>query len=52
MRTNKRTRSATDIVESELSDEGVELQKQREGLANAAGGTEDGNLGELYEATC
>jgi len=45
----RRTRGATDVVESELSDSGVELEQEREGLANATGGTEDGNLGELRE---
>ena len=43
-----RTRGATDVVEGELSDVGVELEEEREGLANAARGTEDGNLGELH----
>lgn len=42
-----RTRSATDVVEGEVGDTGVELHKQGERLANATGGTEDGNLGEL-----
>lgn len=30
---------------------GVELEKQRERLANATSGTKDGNLGELHTAT-
>lgn len=42
-----RTRSATDVVQSELSNLGVLLEKQGERLANAAGSTEDGNLGKL-----
>ena len=43
----KHTRAATDVVESELRDTGVELEQEREGLANATGSTEDGNLGGL-----
>lgn len=46
-----RTRGATDVVESELSDVGVELEEEGQGLANAAGGTEDGDLGELESAS-
>lgn len=42
-----RTGSAADVVEGELRDAGVELEEEREGLANAARGTEDGDLGEL-----
>lgn len=41
------TRSATDIVQSKLSDASVELEEERERLANATGSTEDGNLGQL-----
>lgn len=43
----KRTGTSTDIVESKLSDEGVELKEEREGLADATTSTKDGNLGEL-----
>lgn len=42
-----RTGSATDIVESEVSDAGVHLEEKRERLANATGSTENGDLGEL-----
>lgn len=42
-----RTRATADVVEGELSDEGVELEEEGERLADAAGGTEDGDLGEL-----
>jgi hypothetical protein len=42
-------RSAADIVQSEVGDTGVELHQQGQGLANAARGTEDGDLGELYD---
>lgn len=43
----RRTRSTADIVEGEVSDKGVELHEQGQGLANATGGTENGNLGGL-----
>lgn len=43
----KRTRASTDIIESELSHERVELEEKREGLADTAGGTKNGDLGEL-----
>ena len=43
----RRTRSTADIVESELRNTGVELQQQRERLANTTGGTENGDLGGL-----
>jgi hypothetical protein len=42
-----RTGSATDIVESEVSDAGVHLEEKRERLANATGSTKNGDLGEL-----
>ena len=45
----KRTKSSSDVVEGELSDSGVELEKEGERLANATGGTEDGDLRELFE---
>jgi hypothetical protein len=45
----ERTGSTTDIVEGELSDTGVELHQQRQRLANATAGTEDGDLGGLRE---
>lgn len=41
------TGSAADIVQSKLGDAGVELEEERERLANATGSTEDGNLGQL-----
>lgn len=41
------TRAAFDIVEGEVGDTGVELHQQRQGLANAAAGTKDGDLGGL-----
>ena len=47
----KRTRSSSDVVEGELSDSGVELEKEGERLANATGGTEDGDLGKLQSAS-
>jgi hypothetical protein len=43
-----RTGSKTDVVEGELADSGVELKEQRQRLANATGGTEDGDLGRLH----
>ena len=43
----ERTGTATDIVEGELRDTGVELQQQGQRLANATGSTEDGDLGGL-----
>lgn len=49
MSVSLRTRSATDVVESELSDTGVELEKEGERLADTAGSTEDGDLGELQK---
>jgi len=45
-----RTGSATDIVESEVSDAGVHLEEKRERLANATGRTENGDRGELEKA--
>lgn len=36
-----------DVVEGELANPGVELEEERERLANATGGTEDGDLGGL-----
>lgn len=44
---HKLTGSATDIVQSKLSDASVELEEERERLANATGSTEDSNLGQL-----
>lgn len=49
MRVSLRTGSATDVVESELSDTGVELEEEGERLADTAGSTEDGDLGELED---
>ena len=40
----KHTGSKADIVEGELANPGVELQQQRQWLANATSGTENGNL--------
>lgn len=45
----RRTWASTDVVESELGDAGVELEEERERLSNATGGTEDGDLRELFE---
>ena len=42
-----RTRGATDIVEGEVGDTRVQLHEEGERLANATGGTENGDLGEL-----
>ncbi len=36
-----------DVVEGELANPGVELEQERERLANTTGGTEDGDLGGL-----
>lgn len=41
------TGGATDVVEGQLSDAGVELEEEGEGLADTAGGTEDGDLGKV-----
>lgn len=46
-REGRRTRAATDIVQGELSNTGVELHQQRQRLANATGSTEDSDLGGL-----
>lgn len=46
-RNGRLTGSAADIVQSKLGDAGVELEQQRQRLANASGSTEDGNLGQL-----
>lgn len=43
----KHTRATLDIIEGELSNTGVELQEEGEGLANATTGTENGDLGGL-----
>lgn len=43
----QRTRSAADIVESQVCDKGVHLEQQRKRLADTAGSTEDGDLGQL-----
>lgn len=42
-----RTRSTADVVESKLRNARVELHQHGERLADAAGGTEDGDLGVL-----
>jgi hypothetical protein len=36
-----------DVVEGELANPGVELEEERERLADTTGGTEDGDLGGL-----
>jgi hypothetical protein len=41
------TRASTDIVQSQLRHSGVELEKEREGLANATSSAENGDLGKL-----
>jgi uncharacterized membrane protein YqjE len=41
------TRATADVVEGKLRNTGVELEEERERLANATGGTEDGNLRSL-----
>lgn len=46
-----RTRGEADVVEGELANAGVELEEERERLANATGSTEDGDLGGL-RAVC
>lgn len=43
-----RTGTAADVVQRELRDTRVELEQQRQGLANATGSTEDGDLGVLH----
>jgi hypothetical protein len=43
----RRTGRKADVVERELADSGVELQEQRQRLADTSGGTEDGDLGRL-----
>jgi len=43
------TGSTADVVKSEVGNTGVELQQQRERLANTTGGTENGDLGGLRE---
>lgn len=43
----KRTRPSTNIVQSELGHERVELKEERERLADATGSAENGDLGEL-----
>lgn len=48
---NWRTGGEADVVEGQLADARVELEQQRERLANATGGTEDGDLGGL-RAVC
>jgi hypothetical protein len=42
-----RTGSATDIVESEVSDAGVHLEEERERLADTTSSTENGDLGKV-----
>lgn len=44
-----RTGRKTDVVEGKLADPGVELEEEGERLANATGGTEDGDLGGLQD---
>ena len=39
------TRGTTNIVEGKLGDVGVELEEEREGLADASSCAEDGDLG-------
>jgi hypothetical protein len=43
----RRTGCQADIVEGELANPGVELQEEGQRLANATGGTENGDLGRL-----
>ena len=43
-----RTGTAADVVQRKLRDARVELEQQRQGLANATGSTKDGDLGVLY----
>jgi hypothetical protein len=38
-----------DIVQCELSDAGIELKQQREGLADTTSGAQDGDLGGLHK---
>lgn len=38
-----------DVVKSELGNSWVELQEERQRLANTTGSTEDGNLGGLQD---
>jgi len=45
----RRTRAETDVVQSQVGDAGVHLEEEGEGLANAASGAEDGDLGELHD---
>lgn len=47
-RETERTGATTNIVEGELGDTGIELHQQGQRLANATGGTEDGDLGGLW----
>jgi hypothetical protein len=44
---NWRTGGEADVVEGELANTRVELEEERERLANTTGGTEDGDLGGL-----
>lgn len=43
----RHTGSKADIVEGQLGNPGVELQEQRQWLADTTGGTEDCDLGRL-----
>jgi hypothetical protein len=43
----RRTRATADIIESKLRNTGVELEQERERLANATSGAEDSDLGGL-----
>lgn len=44
---SERTRSAADVVESQLGNTRVHLQQEGKRLANATSGAEDSNLGKL-----
>ena len=43
------TGSSSDIVEGEVGDSWVELEQQRQWLADTTGGTEDSDLGVLFD---
>lgn len=45
------TGATTDVVEGEVGDTLVELEEERQRLSNSTSGTEDGDLGVLYQAT-
>lgn len=46
------TGAATDVVEGELADAGVELEEERQRLADTTAGTEDDDLRELFMDSC